>query len=144
MTGKMPEKGGKWRGKYIKTSTSKAAKWFWIIAQHSVCSGSLQFPSWITWSNHRVDPLQSLLLCSVFSIFFLYCYYYFGFNTFNQAWIKLWHYEGRSNLENGPFWNIKWTEIAWTRLNLRSYSPSWCTDGQRVIMDSREIIMIFF
>lgn len=108
-----------------------------------MCSGNLQFPSWITWSNHRVDPLQSLLLCSAFSIFFLHWYYYIGFNTFNQAWITLWHYEGRSNLENGPFWNIKCPEITWTRLNLHSYSPSWCTDGQRVIMDSREIMFFF-
>lgn len=44
-------------------------------------------------------------------------------------------------LQNGPFWNIKCSEITWTRLNL--CSCSWCTDGQRVIMDSREIIMIF-
>lgn len=42
-----------------------------------------------------------------------------------------------------PLWNIKWTEITWTRLKLCTYSnSSWCTDGRRVVMDSRDKIML--
>lgn len=50
---------------------------------------------------------------------------------------------GRSNLQIAPFWNIKWTEITWTRLKLCTYSSSsWCTDGPRAVMDSRDKITI--
>lgn len=81
-------------------------------------------------------------MCSSLCVFCLYCYFYVGFNTFNQPWITLRHHESRINLQNGPFRNIKCTEITWTRLNLCSRSrSSWRTDGQRVIMDSREVIM---
>lgn len=139
----MPKKEKKEWSKNIKTSSCKKAQFF------CVCSESLQFQ--VGWQEVTTKEIHSRVFCFVlssffpfFPSFFPFCYFCIGFNTFNQAWITLCHYQQRSHLQIAPFWNIKCTEITRTRLNrCTCSSSSWCTDGQRVLTDSRDkIIMI--